>query len=85
MNSKLTSLDSWFDKPFGVLDKYEMYSMKKYKMTKQLDYSSFSLNRNDPFLNLDKETTVSTVGLSNYPKQDKKNLSEAYLEEFSGF
>jgi hypothetical protein len=36
------------------------------------------------FLNLDKEHTVTTVGLAVYPKEDKKNLEQAYSEEFSG-
>jgi hypothetical protein len=44
--------------------------MKKFKILKQLDTRSFSSSREDPFLNLDKESTVTDVGFAHYPKID---------------
>lgn len=72
------------DKPVGILDWYELNTMHWYKLVKKLDESSFTWNREDPFLNLDIEHTVSEIGLAHYPKQDEKNLSDTYLEEFTG-
>lgn len=83
--AKLDSLNSWAEKPFGILDWFELHSSLKYKNTKLLDTGSFSWSRDDPFLNLDTEHSVTEVGLSVYPKEDKKNLYQAYSEEFSGF
>jgi hypothetical protein len=42
MLAQLQSKEWWFTKPFGILDKYELHTMKKYKSTKLLDQSSFS-------------------------------------------
>jgi len=44
--------------------------MKKFKIVKQLDTRSFSSSREDPFLNLDKESTVTDVGFAHYSKID---------------
>jgi hypothetical protein len=77
--------NSFLKKPIGVLDSYELHTMQKYKMVKLLDENSFTRNRDDPFLNLDTEHTVSDVGYSSYPKEDKKTLLEAYTEPYSGF
>lgn len=85
MLAKLTVEENWFKKPFGVLDKYELHTMKKFKTIKILDKNSFSRQWEDPFLNLDKEHTLTNVGLMSYPKQDNKNLSQTYNEEFSGY
>lgn len=77
--------NSFLEKPLGMLDSYELHTMQKYKMIKLLDENSFSRNRDDPFLNLDLEHTVSDIGYSSYPKEDKKTLLEAYSEPYSGF
>lgn len=75
---------SWFQKPFGSLDKFELHAIRKFKTLKTLDTHSLTRYRLDPFLNLDKEHTLSQVGLSLYPKSDKKNLAWAYSEEYAG-
>ena len=49
MIANLQTTDNWFLKPFGILDKLELFSMKKYKMIKILDEKSFSRNRDDVF------------------------------------
>ncbi|MBP7859365.1 hypothetical protein KA001_00150 [Patescibacteria group bacterium] len=40
--AKLDNFETWFEKPFGVLDKLELHSLRTYKSVKQLDTSSFS-------------------------------------------
>jgi hypothetical protein len=40
--AKLDNFETWFEKPFGVLDKLELHSLRTYKFVKQLDTSSFS-------------------------------------------
>lgn len=84
MIAKAESYDYWLQKPFGVLDRSELHSFLKFKNVKLLDTGSFSWYRDDPFLNLDTEHTLTEIGLSVYPKEDKKNLATAYSEEFSG-
>jgi len=64
------STEDWFVKPFGLLDKFELQAMKKFKLLKQLDTRSFSSSREDPFVNLDKESTATDVGFAHYPKID---------------
>jgi len=44
--------------------------MKKFKVLKQFDTRSFSSSREDPFINLDKETTLTDVGFAHYSKTD---------------
>jgi hypothetical protein len=39
-----------------------LHSLRTYKFVKQLDTSSFSWNRDDPFLNLDIEHTQQNTG-----------------------
>ncbi len=85
MLAKLNTESNWFQKPFGALDKFELNSIKKFKFIKTLDKHSFSRQREDPYSNLDKEHTLTEVGLMVYPKQDNKNLSDAYDEEFAGY
>lgn len=85
MIAKLRTTDNWLLKPFGLLDKFEIYTMWKYKSVKILDEKSFSWTWEDIFSNLDREHTVSEVGLSAYPKDDPKNLAEAYTELYPGF
>lgn len=82
--SQHDSYTYFHDKPMGILDRFELNTMNRYKTIKKLDENSFSWNRDDPFTNLDIEHTVSEVGLAHYPKQDEKNLSETYLEDFTG-
>jgi hypothetical protein len=83
-NALYNSTEDWFVKPFGLLDKFELQAMKKFKILKQLDTRSFSSSREDPFLNLDKESTATDVGFAHYPKIDDWTLDDAYSEEFSG-
>lgn len=85
MLAKFQTTDNFLLKPIGLLDKFELYSMWKYKSVKILDEKSFSWTREDVFSNLDWEHTVSEVGLSVYPKDDSKNLLESYREIYPGF
>lgn len=85
MIAKATSYEYWIDKPFGILDWSELHPLLWYKNIKLLDTGSFSRSWDDPFLNLDTEHTVTEIGLSVYPKEDKKDLSTAYSEEYIGF
>lgn len=84
MISEATAYDYWIDKPFGILDLSELHAYKKYKNIKSLDSGSFSRSRDDLFLNLDTEHSLTEVGLSAYPKDDNKDLATAYSEEFTG-
>lgn len=83
MIANLWTTDNWFLKSFGLLDKMDLYSMKKYKLVKILDEKSFSWNWEDVFSSLDWEHTVSEIGLAVYPKDDPKNLLQAYKEEYN--
>jgi hypothetical protein len=85
MLAKLTTAESWFSKPFGVLDKFEVHTMKKYRNVKVLDNCSFSWTRDDPFVLLDWEHTVAKAGYAVYPQEDPKTLEDAYKEEYAGF
>jgi len=85
MLASLNIEENWFKKPFGSLDKFELFSQKKFKATKTIDINSFTWHREDPFLNLDKEHTSTFAGLSVYPKEDKKNLEQSYSEDFAGY
>lgn len=85
MSADLELEKSWFHKPFGVLDRMEVHSLKKFKTVKLLDQKSFTRNWDDPFSILDWEHTVTSSGLATYPKTDPKNLLEAYEEEFSAY
>jgi len=42
MLATLNTVDNWFKKPFGTLDKSELHSMKKFKTTKILDQNSYT-------------------------------------------
>jgi hypothetical protein len=55
INSIYTSAEHWFDKPFGALDKLELNLMQRFKDTKDMDYLSYTNNRENPFLFLEKE------------------------------
>jgi len=84
MHAKMTTSSDWFNKPFGSLDKFELQSIKKYKLVKDMDINSMTRSRDDLFLNLDKEHTSTQVGLSSYPKSNDKTLAYSYSEEYAG-
>jgi len=44
MSADLELEKSWFHKPFGVLDRMEVHSLKKFKTVKLLDQKSFTRN-----------------------------------------
>jgi hypothetical protein len=56
LNAKYRSSNHWFEKPFGVLDRYELIGMQKLKSGKNLDTLSLTSNKENTFNFLEKET-----------------------------
>jgi len=42
MNSELTNEYHWLFKPFGALDKSELFALRRYKQIKTIDQHSFT-------------------------------------------
>lgn len=84
MHAKMTTSTDWFNKPFGSLDKFELQSIKKYKLIKDMDTNSMTRYWDDFFSNLDTEHTTTQIGLSSYPKSNEKTLAYSYSEEYAG-
>lgn len=84
INSKYTSADHWFKKPFGVLDKYELINMQKFKSSKNLDILSFTSNKENNFSSLEKEVLKKNSGLSYLDFDDNWTSEDAYNEKYLG-
>jgi hypothetical protein len=84
INSKYTTANHWFQKPFGVLDKYELINMQKYKSSKSLDILSLTSNKENNFNFLEKETLKKLSGLSILDFEDGRTSTDSYNEKFLG-
>lgn len=81
INAKYSSNEHWFDKPFGVLDRYELIGMQRYKSGKSLDNLSFTSNKENTFNFLEKETLWKISGLSSLDFEDTWTVKDAYNEK----
>lgn len=84
MHPWITQEDHWFTKPFGVLDRIELFGFERLKNIKIFDELSYSYYREDPFITSEKESLKSSSGFSYTSLSDLWTSWDTYDESFVG-
>lgn len=84
MHPLITKTDHWFMKPFGVLDRIELFGFEWLKNIKLFDELSLSYYWEDPFVTSEKESLQTSIGYSYTSLSDLRTSWDTYDESYIG-